>query len=99
MKTKHQIYTRTINGEEYYIVKNFLTFPDTQIPDVLQNLGMHKELLTACRIAKLSNTLIEELCPDIERVPKPSTDKKPAISWLSVLNPLRLLPSFKFSNL
>jgi hypothetical protein len=101
MKMKHQIYTRIINGEEYYIVKNFLTFPDTQIPDVLQHIGMHKELLTACRIAKLSNTLIGELCPDTENVVADthSKDNKPAFSWLAILNPLRLFPSYKLSNL
>jgi len=100
MKTKHQIYTRTVNGDEYYIVKRFLTFPGENIPDILENVGMHKNLLNACRIAKLSNSEIEKLCPDIEQteVYKP-VHHKPAYTWLGALNPFRLFPSLKLSHL
>lgn len=101
MKTKHQIYTRVVNGDEYYIVKRYLTFPDENIPDILENVGMHKNLMQACRIAKLSKAVIEQVCPDFERtaIYKHVKPDKRAFSWLAIFNPLRLFPSLKLSTL
>jgi hypothetical protein len=62
MQKRNEAYKKMISGEEYYIVKQFLTFPDSDIPDILQNMGMHSDLRKACRIAKLNPMDTEKLC-------------------------------------
>lgn len=56
METYFKAYTRAVQGASYYFVKKYACFPeDSQIPDILEKLGMHTEFVRACSIAGLSD--------------------------------------------
>lgn len=61
MKTFYTAYTKEVLGTTYYFVKQFISFPEfNNVPDVLENYGMHKEFDEACKIAKVADAEIRQ---------------------------------------
>ncbi|MEO7960546.1 MAG: hypothetical protein ABIR19_03305, partial [Ginsengibacter sp.] len=61
MNTFYTAYTRLLQGTSYYFVKKFSSFPDlNDVPDILENLGMHADFEEACKIAKLYDAGIKQ---------------------------------------
>lgn len=61
MNTFYTAYTKQIQGTKFYFVKKFSSFPEIKdMPDILENFGMHADFKTACSIAKITDLLIQE---------------------------------------
>lgn len=62
MNTFYTAYTKHVQGTKFYFVKKFSTFPEIKnMPDILENFGMHTDFKTACRIAKITDSLIQKI--------------------------------------
>jgi hypothetical protein len=56
MKNIYKAYTKVMMETTYYFVKQFVSFPDLKdVPDVLENYGMHTDFEQACKIAKIED--------------------------------------------
>lgn len=68
MKNIYTAYSKSMTGTTYYFVKKFITFPDLKnVPDVLENYGMHTDFGQACNIAKVDDKEIRQsLLRDIQ---------------------------------
>ncbi|MEO9210703.1 MAG: hypothetical protein ABI208_06370 [Ginsengibacter sp.] len=52
-------YERKVNNEMLYFVKGFCSFPNVpNAATILENYGMHRNLLKACRIAQIQDERI-----------------------------------------
>ena len=61
MNTFYTAYTKHIQGTKFYFVKRFSTFPELKdMPEILENFGMHTDFKIACDIAKITDPLIQE---------------------------------------
>ncbi|MEP6616606.1 MAG: hypothetical protein ABJA57_08515, partial [Ginsengibacter sp.] len=61
MENFYTAYIKQINGTNFYFVKKYITFPEYRdIPDILENYGMHKDFNKACRIALISDPVIRQ---------------------------------------
>ena len=61
MENFYKAYTKQINGTTFYFVKRYITFPEYRdVPDILENFGMHKDFNRACRIAKITDNSVRQ---------------------------------------
>lgn len=61
MNIFYTAYTKQIHGTKFYFVKKFSSFPEIKdMPDILENFGMHTDFKTACSIAKITDSLIQK---------------------------------------
>jgi hypothetical protein len=68
MNTFYTAYTRDVQGKTFYFVKKYSSFPEfAEVPDILENYGMHTNFNLACKIASLKDGSIKQkLLRDIE---------------------------------
>lgn len=56
MKNFYKVYTRQVNGENFYFVKKYTSYSDLEgSPRVLDAMGMHKNFYQACKFAKITD--------------------------------------------
>lgn len=56
----YRLYQASIRNKVLFC-KKFLTLPEEKdMPDILENFGMHRVFKTACNIAKITDPLIQE---------------------------------------
>ena len=61
MENFYTAYTKQINGTTFYFVKKYITFPEYRnVPDILENFGMHQDFNKACRIAMIADPSIKQ---------------------------------------
>ncbi len=61
MENFYSAYTRVVQNTTFYFVKKYLIFPEYKdVPDVLENYGMHTDFNRACRIAKINHDEIRK---------------------------------------
>ncbi|MEO6329094.1 MAG: hypothetical protein ABIO55_09185 [Ginsengibacter sp.] len=61
MENFYTAYTKTINGDFFYFVKHFQTFPEFKnVPPVLKNYGMHTDFYKACKIAMIGDENVRQ---------------------------------------
>ncbi len=61
MENFYTAYTKPINGVPFYFVKHFQTFSEYKnVPPVLENFGMHTDFYKACKIAMVSDKVIQQ---------------------------------------
>lgn len=61
MENFYNAYSKTVNGQTYFFVKKYLTFPEfNNVPDVLAGYGMHTDFDKACKIAMVHEPEIIE---------------------------------------
>ncbi len=59
MENIYKAYTKQINGVSFYFVKKFTTFPEYKgCPDILDNMGMHRDFFKACDMAKVHDEMV-----------------------------------------
>ncbi|MGH2646026.1 MAG: hypothetical protein ACRDE8_00600 [Ginsengibacter sp.] len=52
MENFYIAYTRVVQNTTFYFVKKYVTFPEFKdVPNVLENYGMHTDFNRACKIA------------------------------------------------
>ena len=52
MENFYIAYTRVVQTTTFYFVKKYVTFPEYKdVPNVLENYGMHTDFNRACKIA------------------------------------------------
>ncbi|MEO6453243.1 MAG: hypothetical protein ABIN97_04185 [Ginsengibacter sp.] len=60
MKSYYTAYTKIINGETFYFVKHFQTFPEyNDVQPFLESYAMHTDFYKACKIAGVSDKTIQ----------------------------------------
>jgi len=62
MEKIYTSYTKVMNGDTYFFVKQFLVFPE--IPDlspILEQYGMHLDFDKACSIASIKDEAIKNM--------------------------------------
>ena len=80
-------YQREVNHEIFYFVKEFCSFPN--IPNattILENYGMHRNFLKACRIAQIEDESIIQSLLDQFKVKEPQGKLIPIKSEKSKTN-------------
>lgn len=61
MENFYNAYSKMVNGQTYFFVKKYLTFPEfNNVPDVLAGYGMHSDFGKACKIAMVTEPEIIE---------------------------------------
>ncbi len=61
MENIYSAYVRTVNGNPYFFVKKFQVFPEYKdLPPILDTYGMHTDFAKACKIAMISDKLIQQ---------------------------------------
>ena len=67
IETKYQSYTKEINGEVFYFVKNLIVFTGfDNVSPLLMGYGMHRDFEKACLIAGITEKDIQQkIRPDI----------------------------------
>jgi hypothetical protein len=75
MQNSYIAYTTNVNGTLFYFVKRYLTFPENKdIPDILENYGMHTDFDRACAIAQVDDKVVrEQLFHELQHIPQNST--------------------------
>lgn len=59
MEIIYTAYTREVNGQILYFVKEYTSFPEYEnAPKVLNHYGMHSDFFRACDIAKIYDEAI-----------------------------------------
>ena len=68
IKNIYTAYTKNVMGINYYFIKKFITFPELKdVPDVLENYGMHTNFEQACNIAKVDDKDVRlQLLKDVQ---------------------------------
>jgi|GEM_PF-2116542 len=71
METFYTAYTKLVDNKLYYFVKRFSHFPElSDIPDVLESYGMHKDFDRACDIAQVTEQSIrKQLWNELQGLP------------------------------
>ena len=60
MENIYTSYTKEVQGETYYFVKKYLSFPEFHnVPDVLVGYGMHTDFDKACSIALVTDVNLQ----------------------------------------
>jgi hypothetical protein len=61
MENFYNAYSKTVNGQTYFFVKKYLSFPEfNNVPDVLAGYGMHTDFDKACKIAMVTDQKVKE---------------------------------------
>ncbi len=61
MEKFYTAYKKTINGVPFYFVKQYQSFPEYKnIEPVLDTFGMHLEFKKACKIAMITDKIIQQ---------------------------------------
>ncbi|MFT3682401.1 MAG: hypothetical protein QM791_19250 [Ferruginibacter sp.] len=69
MANLYTAYTKVIQGETFFFVKKFQSFPELKdVPPFLESFGMHKDFDKACSIAGINDAKIkEQILTDMNR--------------------------------
>ena len=75
MQNFYTAYTTNINGTLFYFVKRYLTFPEYKdVPDILENYGMHADFNRACAIAMVDDEVVrKQLFQELQHIPENTT--------------------------
>ena len=61
MANFYTAYTKAVNGQTFYFVKKFQSFPELKdVPPFLESFGMHTDFDKACSIAAVEDLKIKE---------------------------------------
>lgn len=105
MKNLYTAYAKEIDGNIFYFVKSFQTFPEYQtVPPILETYGMHKNFEQACKIAGIydkeiklqllneleSNSASSKVLPKYPAVAEVYNLRRRHIDFPSILKLLRL---------
>ncbi len=61
MEKFYKAYIKEIDGITFYFIKKYTSFPEYKdLPDIMENYGMHKDFNRACDIALVNDSAIRQ---------------------------------------
>lgn len=93
MEKIYQAYERTIDGKQFYFIKQYLAFPEYKsVPPLLQQYGMHSDFNKACNIAMVHDAAIQKKLSIDLGIKAPEAKQSRLEIYSYTLKPIRFKP-------